>query len=366
MRAPAGWWVAGAALALIGAACSQPANEQLTTIRSAVNTNVVVTVLNQNGSPQPNVQVKARLPNGTVAASGWTNAQGQKTLSLADGAYRFTTVESGMTLASGPSGHCVTPSCTAATITITRVGVTVVNTSGVPQEGHLVKWDTGDDEDAFVETDQNGYALLALPPDEYRFKVYLNGWDFVSGNPGHCVVPTCTTATITLTDPITVTVVNLAGVPQEGYLVKWLDDQGGDGSYNGSDENGEALVSVLPGNYRFAVRCGGSSSQYFYSSTTYNCTVPGCTSAQVTINCVACSPNGSACNDNNGCTQSSTCQGGFCHGTNPVVCTAQDQCHNVGTCNTSTGVCSNPNKPNGTACSDANACTQTDTCQSVS
>ena len=48
---------------------------------------------------------------------------------------------------------------------------------------------------------------------------------------------------------------------------------------------------------------------------------------------------------------------------NPVVCTASDQCHDVGTCNTSTGVCSNPPKANGTACSDGNSCTQTDTCQ---
>src|SRR5437762_2110480 len=46
-----------------------------------------------------------------------------------------------------------------------------------------------------------------------------------------------------------------------------------------------------------------------------------------------------------------------------VVCTALDQCHAAGTCDTSTGVCSNPNAANGTACSDGNACTQTDTCQ---
>jgi hypothetical protein len=74
--------------------------------------------------------------------------------------------------------------------------------------------------------------------------------------------------------------------------------------------------------------------------------------------------NGTACNDGNACTQTDTCQSGTCTGSNPVVCTALDQCHEVGTCNTSTGVCSNPNKTNGTACNDSNACTQTDTCQS--
>ena len=46
-----------------------------------------------------------------------------------------------------------------------------------------------------------------------------------------------------------------------------------------------------------------------------------------------------------------------------VVCAASDACHGVGTCNPSTGVCSNPNKPNGTTCNDGNPCTQIDTCQ---
>ena len=74
-------------------------------------------------------------------------------------------------------------------------------------------------------------------------------------------------------------------------------------------------------------------------------------------------PTAPTCNDDNACTQTSTCQTGTCTGANPVICTASDQCHVAGTCNPATGVCSNPNAPNGTACSDSNACTQTDTCQ---
>ena len=74
-------------------------------------------------------------------------------------------------------------------------------------------------------------------------------------------------------------------------------------------------------------------------------------------------PDGTSCNDGNACTQSDTCQSGVCTGSNPVVCTASDPCHVAGTCNTVTGVCSNPNATNGTACNDGNACTQTDTCQ---
>ena len=57
-------------------------------------------------------------------------------------------------------------------------------------------------------------------------------------------------------------------------------------------------------------------------------------------------PDNTPCTDGNVCTQTNTCQGGFCTGTNPVVCTALDQCHNAGTCNPLSG-CSNPAKPNG-------------------
>ena len=60
-------------------------------------------------------------------------------------------------------------------------------------------------------------------------------------------------------------------------------------------------------------------------------------------------PNTNSCNDGNACTQTDTCQGGTCVGSNPVVCTASDQCHDVGTCNPTNGQCSNPAKANGSA-----------------
>ncbi len=73
--------------------------------------------------------------------------------------------------------------------------------------------------------------------------------------------------------------------------------------------------------------------------------------------------NGTACNDGDACTQTDTCQAGTCTGANPVTCAALDQCHVAGVCDPGTGVCSNPSKADGSACSDSNACTQTDTCQ---
>jgi hypothetical protein len=74
-------------------------------------------------------------------------------------------------------------------------------------------------------------------------------------------------------------------------------------------------------------------------------------------------PDGTTCNDNNACTQSDTCQGGSCAGSNPVICASSDQCHIAGSCDVTTGTCSNPSKSDGSACTDGNACTQSDTCQ---
>jgi hypothetical protein len=73
--------------------------------------------------------------------------------------------------------------------------------------------------------------------------------------------------------------------------------------------------------------------------------------------------NGTSCSDGNACTVGDTCQAGACVPGSPIVCTATDQCHVAGTCNPTTGTCSNPPAPDGVACNDRDFCTQTDTCQ---
>lgn len=74
-------------------------------------------------------------------------------------------------------------------------------------------------------------------------------------------------------------------------------------------------------------------------------------------------PDDTACNDGNACTQTDKCTLGVCTGSNPVVCTAKDACHDVGVCDPANGTCSDPTKPNGSACSDSNSCTNGDSCQ---
>ncbi len=90
-----------------------------------------------------------------------------------------------------------------------------------------------------------------------------------------------------------------------------------------------------------------------------------CTSSDICTGGICAGTNNTAaCSDNNACTLNDTCAGGVCVSGTAKVCTASDQCHVAGTCNTGTGVCSNPVKTNGTSCNDNNACTLNDVCAS--
>ena len=85
-----------------------------------------------------------------------------------------------------------------------------------------------------------------------------------------------------------------------------------------------------------------------------------------TTNGLCTNPNkadGTTCTDNNLCTAVDSCQAGVCTGLSPKVCAASDQCHVVGTCAPSTGLCANPVAGNGTPCNDGNKCTIGDACQ---
>jgi hypothetical protein len=125
--------------------------------------------------------------------------------------------------------------------------------------------------------------------------------------------------------------------------------------------------------------CSGTGGTCSHAIAADSCVIDGVCYAAGTVNpanaCQECAPatsatawspkvNGSACDDGNACTQNDACQNGTCTAGAPVVCTASDQCHDVGTCDPSDGICSNPTKGDGTECSDGNACTQNDTCQS--
>jgi hypothetical protein len=59
---------------------------------------------------------------------------------------------------------------------------------------------------------------------------------------------------------------------------------------------------------------------------------------------------GTPCAGTNLCNQTYGCLAGVCTGSNPVTCIAADACHLVGQCQPATGTCSSPPAPDGTAC----------------
>jgi hypothetical protein len=59
---------------------------------------------------------------------------------------------------------------------------------------------------------------------------------------------------------------------------------------------------------------------------------------------------GTACASGNACIVGTICTAGVCGGGKSTVCTPSDQCHDVGTCDPATGVCSNPAKQDGAPC----------------
>lgn len=76
------------------------------------------------------------------------------------------------------------------------------------------------------------------------------------------------------------------------------------------------------------------------------CTTDGCGTGGT---CLHIPLTGTTCDDENVCTQTDECQDGSCVGSNPVTCTALDQCHVAGICDASSG-CSNPTQPDGASC----------------
>jgi hypothetical protein len=63
-------------------------------------------------------------------------------------------------------------------------------------------------------------------------------------------------------------------------------------------------------------------------------------------------PNDTLCTDDNACTAVDICRDGQCIPGTAATCTALDECHVAGSCNTTSGACSLPAKPDGTLCSD--------------
>jgi hypothetical protein len=145
----------------------------------------------------------------------------------------------------------------------------------------------------------------------------------------------------------------------------------GTGACDAQPDAPAATPCDLDANHCTTDQCNGSGGCAFVANVTCQAANPPCEAGEV------CNPGTGACDalpdaptstsceaDADLCTHDHCNGSGGCVLLSTVACSALDQCHVVGTCNPGTGICSNPNKPDGQVCDDANICTQSDQCLS--
>jgi len=129
-------------------------------------------------------------------------------------------------------------------------------------------------------TDANGQAALNLPGGSYRFRADLNGTQFWSDTANHCSVPGCSSASITVTKPVTVAVRNTDGAAMTGLMVYAFTGSTYVNISGVTDAGGQAAFTLPQGSYRFRVDLNGTP---FWSSAENACELPGCETTDVTV-----------------------------------------------------------------------------------
>jgi hypothetical protein len=248
-----------------------------------VTLNLAVTITVQNGTfVEPGVNVWAFNGSTYAGVGGTTNAQGQVTLTLPLGSYRFRVDKPGYQFWSGTTNHCTIPNCTTLSVaTRDRVEVTVLNTGGAPQVGLTVVAYVGTAYSGYAAvTDSQGKAVMWLPANSYHFRANKDGVPFWSGADNHCTVRGCTTAGITIPIPVVVTVVNTNGTPQSNIPVWSFNGTTWTGQGMRTNAQGQAFLYLPAGDYRFRVDIPG---RQYWTGPTNHCTVPTCLAVTQTV-----------------------------------------------------------------------------------
>jgi RHS repeat-associated protein len=240
---------------------------------------VVVEVADERGDPMPGIPVYVFDGATYTGFNKITDANGQASITLPEGNYRFRADVDGVQFWSGDENHCAIAGCTSVLLTIPDpVLVVVQDTGGAPKAGLPVYvFDGPTYTGRSGTTDANGEVSLRLVEGDYRFRADFNGPQFWSL---HCPVPGCTLANVTVTIPVVVTVEDSLGMPRAGLPV-YAFSGGSYTGYNGaSDASGQVTFTLPMGDYRFRADSGGTQ---FWSGTTDHCTIPGCLDATVVV-----------------------------------------------------------------------------------
>ncbi|MBI9044414.1 MAG: hypothetical protein JEZ06_08010 [Anaerolineaceae bacterium] len=222
--------------------------------------------------------------NGTTY-SGYnkvSNAYGVATFILPLGDYRFRADLNGTQFWSAETNHCTLPGCENAQVRVSKpITVTVVDTDGTPKSGLNVYAFDGNTYAGYSKvTDATGIATFTLPLGDYRFRADLNGTRFWSADTNHCTLPGCESAQVTVSKPVTVTVLDTGDTPKAGLNVYAFDGTTYKGYSKVTDVTGVATFTLPLGDYRFRADFNGTQ---FWSDSINHCTIPDCTDVSVIV-----------------------------------------------------------------------------------
>ena len=227
---------------------------------------VVVDVADERGDPMQGIPVYVFDGAAYTGFNQTTDANGQASITLPEGNYRFRADVDGVQFWSGEENHCEIAGCTSVLMTIPDpVLVFVHDTGGTPKPGLPVYVFEGTTYTGRSgTTNANGEVSLRLPEGEYDFRVDFNGTQFWNDALNHCSVPGCTLAGVIATIPVAVTVEDSLGMPQEGLPV-YAFSGGSYTGYNGtSDASGQVTFTLPQGGYFF--RADDSTAESFHYS----------------------------------------------------------------------------------------------------
>ena len=245
-------------------------------------TSILVTVQDTDGLSMVGLNVYAF--NGATYAGvhGITTQSGQVSLGLPLGSYRFRADLNGTQFWSGTSNHCDIPGCVTANVTVSKpVTVTVLDTDGAPKASLNVYAFNGSAYTGYNKaTNADGQAIFTLPLGSYRFRADLNGTQLWSGASNHCDIPGCGSAGVTVSKPVTVTILDTNGVPKAGLNVYAFNGSTYTSYNKTTNADGQAVFTLPLGSYRFRADLNGTQ---FWSGTANHCSLPGCESMQLIV-----------------------------------------------------------------------------------
>lgn len=243
---------------------------------------IVVTVTNSGGSFETGLNVYAFDGSSYVNKTAVTDTNGRAVFTLPPGDYRFRIDKNGTQYFTNDVNHCSAPGCNAVSFEIAEnVTVTVTSSAGGFEAGlNVYAFDGPTYVNQTAVTDVNGQAVFTLLDGDYRFRIDKNGTQFFTDAVNHCTLPGCTDVSFEVPEDITVTVNSSAGGPEVGLNVYAFDGSTYVNKTSITNADGEAVFTLLPGNYRFRIDKNGT--QYFTNPGNH-CAAPGCSAVSFEV-----------------------------------------------------------------------------------